>query len=234
MVQYFARTPCSEALSPIRAASKGALLRREGLYTSLITAWRKQRDTGALDVLAKRAGRQPADPLERENAKLRHRVDLSGPETRPIMLSRPFARRDRILRHACKRPEFVGTRCSSVSRAVPAGPYRHRPMSLLPAFARLVLARLRWVFVTGDERDAEILALRHQILVLQRSVARAAFTETDRTILAGITTDPTGDWTVQATRNFLMGIGREPGSSPTGEVHSGVSLDQRALVGVRD
>ena len=37
---------------------------------------------------------------------------------------------------------------------------------------------------TGDQRDAEILALRHQVLVLQRQVARPQFTETDRTILA--------------------------------------------------
>jgi transposase len=29
-------------------AGKGALLRREGLYTSLISEWRKQRDKGAL------------------------------------------------------------------------------------------------------------------------------------------------------------------------------------------
>jgi len=56
-------------------AGKGAMLRREGLYTSLITAWRSQRDAGALAALAKSAGRQPADPLERENAKLRRRVD---------------------------------------------------------------------------------------------------------------------------------------------------------------
>lgn len=56
-------------------AGKGALLRREGLYTSLITAWRQQRDRGALKALAKPAGRQPADPLERENAKLRGRVE---------------------------------------------------------------------------------------------------------------------------------------------------------------
>src|ERR687887_506407 len=31
---------------------KGALLRREGLYTSLISEWRKQRDQGALQALA--------------------------------------------------------------------------------------------------------------------------------------------------------------------------------------
>lgn len=33
-------------------AGKGALLRREGLYTSLITAWREHRDKGALAALA--------------------------------------------------------------------------------------------------------------------------------------------------------------------------------------
>ena len=52
-------------------ASKGALLRREGLYTSLISEWRKQRDRGALQALAKPAGRQPADPRDREVDRLR-------------------------------------------------------------------------------------------------------------------------------------------------------------------
>jgi transposase len=50
---------------------KGALLRREGLYTSLISAWRDQRDRGALTALAQPAGRPAADPRDRENAKLR-------------------------------------------------------------------------------------------------------------------------------------------------------------------
>lgn len=54
---------------------KGALLRREGLYTSLISEWRKQRDRGALEALAAKPGRIPVDPVERENARLRGRVD---------------------------------------------------------------------------------------------------------------------------------------------------------------
>jgi transposase-like protein len=60
---------------------KGALLRREGLYTSLISEWRKQRDKGALQALQQRRGRPPTDPrdrqlarLERENARLRDQV----------------------------------------------------------------------------------------------------------------------------------------------------------------
>ena len=52
-------------------AGKGALLRREGLYTSLLSEWRKQRDRGALAALAKPLGRPPADPVERDNARLR-------------------------------------------------------------------------------------------------------------------------------------------------------------------
>lgn len=55
-------------------AGKGALLRREGIYSSLISAWRLQRDQGALQALAKPAGRPPADPVERDNARLRARV----------------------------------------------------------------------------------------------------------------------------------------------------------------
>jgi hypothetical protein len=38
--------------------------------------------------------------------------------------------------------------------------------------------------VGGDRKDAEILALRHQVLVLQRLIDRPSFTPTDRTILA--------------------------------------------------
>ena len=51
--------------------SKGALLRREGLYRSLISEWRKQRDKGALEALSLPRGRPPADLLEREVERLR-------------------------------------------------------------------------------------------------------------------------------------------------------------------
>jgi hypothetical protein len=49
-------------------------LRREGLYTSLISAWRQQRDQGALQALAKPAGRVLVDPVDRDNVRLRARV----------------------------------------------------------------------------------------------------------------------------------------------------------------
>ena len=38
---------------------KGALLRREGLYTSLISAWRNQRDKAVLEALGRPAGAAP-------------------------------------------------------------------------------------------------------------------------------------------------------------------------------
>ena len=53
---------------------RGALMRREGLYSSLISEWRKQRDKGALEALGKARGRPPADPVERENVRLHARV----------------------------------------------------------------------------------------------------------------------------------------------------------------
>lgn len=54
---------------------KGALLRREGLYSSLLSEWRKQRDKGALEALATKPGRRPVDPIERDNVRLRQRVE---------------------------------------------------------------------------------------------------------------------------------------------------------------
>jgi transposase len=53
---------------------RGALLRREGLYSSLISEWRKQRDKGALEALGRPKGRPPVDPADRENARLRAQV----------------------------------------------------------------------------------------------------------------------------------------------------------------
>ena len=61
-------------------------------------------------------------------------------------------------------------------------------MNLFTVMRRLVIGKLRWWIATGDERDAEILALRHQILVLQRQINRPRFTDTDRTILAVLST----------------------------------------------
>ena len=50
---------------------KGAVLRREGLYSSLISEWRRARDAGALAGLKQPRGRPAADPRDVEIARLR-------------------------------------------------------------------------------------------------------------------------------------------------------------------
>jgi transposase-like protein len=50
---------------------RGALLRREGLYTSSISEWRRQREEGALQALSASPGRPPTDQREHELARLR-------------------------------------------------------------------------------------------------------------------------------------------------------------------
>jgi putative transposase len=47
-------------------------------------------------------------------------------------------------------------------------------------------AFLRLLPMSNRDKDIEILALRHQLLVLQRQVGKTAFTDTDRAILAGL------------------------------------------------
>jgi transposase len=49
----------------------GALLRRERLYSSHLVDWRRQGDTGALQALARKRGRKPADPARVEVERLR-------------------------------------------------------------------------------------------------------------------------------------------------------------------
>ena len=69
-----------EAEACTRPGEIGALLRREGLYTSHLTAWRKQRDAGALDALDRKRGRKPADPREAQIAALRRRAERAETE----------------------------------------------------------------------------------------------------------------------------------------------------------
>jgi transposase len=58
----------------------GALLRREGLYSSHLSTWRRQREESALLALSRPRGRKPADPLEKENAELRLKLTRTEAE----------------------------------------------------------------------------------------------------------------------------------------------------------
>ena len=69
-----------EADACSRPGEVGALLRREGLYSSLLSEWRKQREAGSLEALSRSRGRKPPHPLEAENAGLRRRLERAEAE----------------------------------------------------------------------------------------------------------------------------------------------------------
>jgi len=67
----YKRRILDEADSCTEPGQTGALLRREGLYSSHLTTWRRQRDRGLIQALSpKKRGRKRKDELEREVARL--------------------------------------------------------------------------------------------------------------------------------------------------------------------
>lgn len=62
----------------------GALLRREGLYSSHLTTWRRERDAGVLQALAphKRGPKSKRDPVAEENQQLRRETQRLTEELR--------------------------------------------------------------------------------------------------------------------------------------------------------
>ena len=63
-----------------RPGEVGELLRREGLYTSHLTYWRKQQRDGALRELGRSRGRKPVDRRDEEIAKLTRKLERSEAE----------------------------------------------------------------------------------------------------------------------------------------------------------
>ena len=60
-------------------SARGEIMRREGLYSSLISAWREQRDQGALEAMKTKKPGPKVDPVKAENARLRAKVtELEG------------------------------------------------------------------------------------------------------------------------------------------------------------
>jgi transposase len=80
-----------EILAAYEAApegEKGALLRREGLYSSHIVAWRQARDAGALAGLAVPRGRKRGDPQAERIARLeaeKHQLEQELAKTRFVV-----------------------------------------------------------------------------------------------------------------------------------------------------
>ena len=68
-----------------RAGAVGELLRKEGLYSSHLTEWRRQRDSGSLSALSPKRGRKPKEfsremvhGLERDNKRLQEQLRQAG------------------------------------------------------------------------------------------------------------------------------------------------------------
>lgn len=80
-------------------AGKGALLRREGVYSSLISAWRELRDRGALAELAKDT-RTPG----------RRRISTACPKRRPRTQQTPYPDASSRAGIQSVRIRLVGTR----------------------------------------------------------------------------------------------------------------------------
>lgn len=69
----------SEADAACTTGEIGALLRREGLYSSHLAAWRRQREEGILNALSpRRRGRPTNSPEQRELARLRQENERLG------------------------------------------------------------------------------------------------------------------------------------------------------------
>ena len=69
----------SEADAARTTGEIGALLRREGLYSSHLAAWRRQREEGILHALTpRRRGRPTHSPEQRELARLRQANERLG------------------------------------------------------------------------------------------------------------------------------------------------------------
>jgi transposase-like protein len=88
----------------------GALLRREGLYSSHLTKWRREREDGILEGLTpqKRGPKVKADPLAGENQKRRRDNERLADQLRKaeividvqkkvaLLLGRPFPAEDQL------------------------------------------------------------------------------------------------------------------------------------------
>ncbi|MEJ7655629.1 MAG: IS3 family transposase [Thermoleophilaceae bacterium] len=171
-----------EAEACSRPGEIGALLRREGLYTSHLTAWRKQRDRGALKALSRPRGRKPADPRDAQIAGLRRRAERAEAELEKSQrVIEVQGKRLRALGRAARAPgregehramieeaveeitPIVGTRpaCRALGAAHATVYRRRRPPEPRPPRPRLAPARA----LSDAERQAVLAELRSQRFV---------------------------------------------------------------------
>ena len=163
-----------------RPGEVGALLRREGLYSSLLTNWRRQREAGALQAMRGRRrgptprpvdprvetarGREPPAAAEAAAGGDNHHTPKKScrdPEDPP---EAPRHRRDRLMRAiaAVTTPGETAALCHSVGLARASFYRRRRPTPSLPP-ARAPSPRA----LAADERQAMLDTLHSERFVDQ-------------------------------------------------------------------
>jgi len=101
-----------EANALAESGAIGALLRREGLYSSHLVDWRRQYRLGALSNLARPRGRPRPNPLAAENDRLRRRN---------ARLEQRLATAERIIEIQGKVSELLGIPLARSSDDEPSG-----------------------------------------------------------------------------------------------------------------
>ena len=101
-----------EANALAASGAIGALLRREGLYSSHLVDWRRQYRLGALSNLARPRGRPRPNPLAAENEQLRRAN---------ARLSQRLATAERIIEIQGKVSELLGIPLAPSSDDEPSG-----------------------------------------------------------------------------------------------------------------
>jgi transposase-like protein len=86
-------------------AGKGSLPRRQGLYSSLLTTWRAQRDQGAREALARPAGRPPADTRDKEITRRRRENERLAAE---------LGKARKVIDIQGKLSSYAGDRCQAL------------------------------------------------------------------------------------------------------------------------
>ena len=148
----------------------GQLLRREGLYSSHLTTWRKAAHSGSLKALSKKRGRKPernpldekVRKLERRNARLENElrkahliIDVQG-KVAGLLGNKP-RRRDKLLKAADELAKHVGVKPACAALEVSRSTlYRRRGPSTGQQQPRPTPA-------PGIERDGTRRGLRHAV-----------------------------------------------------------------------
>ena len=123
----------------------GSLLRREGLYSSLLATWRRERATGILEALTpqKRGPKSRRNPMEEEVQKLRRQNARLAEDLRKahiiIDVQKKVAARGELLMVAVTElATAVGTRAACRALFAPrASHYRQKYALINPAVRRL-------------------------------------------------------------------------------------------------